>query len=87
MSFVQRELKRITAALLDEKDETRKREFYAAQQALCWALDPKFAKAPFNTITGIPAEPEDCSVRNHPLPFSDTCDHCVQPPPPKKISH
>lgn len=82
MSFICRELRKIESALHQETDEARKRELYAAQQALSWVLESRGYKAPYNMIMGIPVDSEDCLVHNHPLETSDTCDHCGQLPPP-----
>jgi hypothetical protein len=66
MSFVARELDRISARLRDpEHLPPGKYELlYAAQQALAWTLEPEGFKAPYDAIMGIPAEPEDCSERS-----------------------
>ncbi len=40
MGFVNRELERIAVALRERQPPKRQAELYAAQQALCWALDP-----------------------------------------------
>lgn len=68
MSFVQRELNKISSALLQEADEGRKNELYVAQQALFWVLDPSSYRTPFNMIMDIQAEPKDCSAHNHQPP-------------------
>jgi hypothetical protein len=63
MSFIQRELDRINAALHEPRfvDGTEEyRQLYAAQQALSWALDPEIFKAPYETIIGTLGDSEDC---------------------------
>lgn len=67
MSFVQRELDRIRAALLDEAQAEHYDELYTAQQALSWALDPEGAESPFTLLTrDRKPSSEDCSERNRP---------------------
>lgn len=46
MSFVQRELDKISAALRDPNAAEVHDKLYAAQQALSWAVDPELFKAP-----------------------------------------
>lgn len=53
MSFIQRELDRISTALQSDPDDKDYDRLYAAQQALAWALDPNGAKAPFAMIRDI----------------------------------
>jgi hypothetical protein len=59
MSFVARELDRISARLRHPDTQADQYEkLYAAQQALAWALDPDGAKSPYDTIltfAGLPA--------------------------------
>ncbi len=69
MSFVQRELDRITTALHKPSNDERYAELYAAQQALSWALEPIGFKAPFETIMGTQEVSEDCSKCSRPLPL------------------
>lgn len=68
MSFVQRELDRVSRALQGEEEGTARRDaLYVAQQALAWALDPDRFRSPYDMITsapvlpatGIPASSED----------------------------
>lgn len=62
MSFVQRELDRLSVALVaTDRDEPRWKELFAAQQALAWALEPGAAESPCRMITGedSPAGTED----------------------------
>jgi hypothetical protein len=63
MSFVTRELDRISARLLDPAllPEGEYERLYAAQQALSWALEPIGFKSPYDMITrGIPKGSEGC---------------------------
>ena len=53
MSFVQRELDRISALIANESLEgPRFKELFAAQQALAWALEPGGFSSPYESITG-----------------------------------
>lgn len=61
MSFVSRELDRISARLRHPDipaDEYEK--LYAAQQALAWALEPEGFRSPYDAISGTLAGSEDC---------------------------
>ena len=61
MSFIERELDRITKALHERHEEDDiYRQLYAAQQALSWALEPEGVKAPYSTIMGTPEATADC---------------------------
>ena len=61
MSFVARELDRISARLREPGIPEQEYEcLYAAQQALSWVLEPSGFKSPYDSITGIPADSEDC---------------------------
>lgn len=71
MGFVQRELDRIEAALVDEAIGTERfQQLFAAQQALKWTTEPQgFAtpldsidKLPASTTVGSRAEPAGCSA-------------------------
>ena len=69
MSFIQRELARISEGMERSHNEPEKRrEFYAAQQALSWALDPDAFRAPYETVTGTQEDSEGCSEHLRPLP-------------------
>lgn len=68
MSFIQRELDRISYALTHDPSRDKYPELYAAQQALAWAMDPEGFKAPYKMLV---PEGEDCPVAN------------LQPHPPK----
>lgn len=61
MSFIQRELDRISAALVDQPDANDYASLYAAQQALTWALEPTGIKSPFAMIRGTQEATGDCS--------------------------
>ena len=67
MSFVQRELDRVTTALREPSNGERHAELYAAQQALSWALEPLGFKAPFETIMGTQGGLEGCLEHIHPV--------------------
>lgn len=62
MSFVQRELDRISAALRADPQPNDYDLLYAAQQALAYAIDPEAAKAPLAMIRGTQAGSEGCSA-------------------------
>ncbi len=70
MSFIAREIEKLSRALCTDQQRPDYKELYAAQQALSWALDPKAFKAPYLTIMGTQGGSEDCSVdiRHSPLP-------------------
>lgn len=57
MSFLQREIDRIRAALT-EPPSADHAELYAAQQALAWALEPTGFKSPYELIRGLPPKPD-----------------------------
>ena len=60
VGFVARELDRLAEALREPQPPKRYGELYAAQQALCWALDPEHYKGPTATIvTGLVQAPTD----------------------------
>jgi len=75
---MQTELERLANALREPQSDERFCQFYAAQQALAWALDPVSARSPFDTISDgqvqplildKPEEPADCLDEIHPLAF------------------
>lgn len=68
MSFIQRELDRISAALVETPTANDYDSLYAAQQALSWALEPTGIKAPFAMIRGIQEVTADCLADRHPMP-------------------
>ncbi len=68
MSFVQRELDRITTALREPSNGERHAELYAVQQALSWALEPIGFKTPLETIMGTQEGSEGCLEHIHPVP-------------------
>ncbi len=72
MSFIQREIDRIQAALVAVKDERQYQELYAAQQALAWVLEPIGMASPAAVILGTPEAQEGCWAEPHPAPFSGT---------------
>lgn len=57
MSYVQRELDKIAAALQERASDDKFHELLTAQQALAWALDPTFYRAPTDAILGAPLLP------------------------------
>lgn len=58
MSYIQRELDKISAQLHETPRDTEKyQELYIAQQALSWALEPTGFRSPWNTINEILTEP------------------------------
>lgn len=67
MSFIKRELNRISGALRDSRHEENRDALYAAQQALSWAQDPNSFRTPYGTIMGIREGSEDCSDPHHQL--------------------
>lgn len=67
MSFLQREIDKIRAKLLELKTGEKYDQLYAAQQSLAWALDPDNAKSPYSMIMqDTPEEIEDCPASIHP---------------------
>jgi hypothetical protein len=77
MSFVNRELDRIAAALADEPlDTERWKQLHTAQQALKWTTEPRGFAAPLDYIdrqeplstTGTPAAIAGCSSGDRPPP-------------------
>lgn len=67
MSFVQRELDRISAAL-GAPNQAEYDRLYAAQQALSWALEPTGFKSPYDEIMGTLANSTDYLSLSCPLP-------------------
>ncbi len=65
-ALIQQELDRLAVALRDHERPECYREFYAAQQALSWALKPDGFAAPFDAIRGIQGAPAGCSDVPHP---------------------
>jgi hypothetical protein len=76
MSFIQRELERVGAALMQPQPSDHYAELYAVQQALLWALEPEGFKSPYDMIVGIsiPADLKDCQAGNDHSQFSNTLD-------------
>lgn len=56
MSFIKRELDRVTTAMQGADTNDQYVQLYAAQQALSWALDPEAAAAPLEVILSGRAE-------------------------------
>lgn len=71
MSFIQRELDKISVALVEKTNGADYDRLYAAQQALAWAIEPTGVRSPYNMIKGIAEAPEDYRAEPHQLPFSD----------------
>ncbi len=64
MSFIQRELDRLQGALNSGQDSPKREEYYAAIQALSWALEPNGFASPYNMISGETGEnPVDCPLK------------------------
>ena len=64
---IQQELDRLAVALRDHERPECYREFYAAQQALSWALEPDGYAAPHAAITGgTQGAPANCWGAPHP---------------------
>ena len=73
MSFLEREIARLAAAIVDPANIARRAELYAAQQALAWTTEPSGYASPFDMIMrDTREEPEGCPVEHRPLPFLDT---------------
>lgn len=72
MSFVQRELDRISRALHEPHSAERYAQLYAAQQALSWAMEPTGFRSPYDTVMDIEADQEDCLARIRPPVSSDS---------------
>ncbi len=70
MSFIQRELDRISAALRESPGRDDYAQLYAAQQALAWATEPQGYASPMKLLTGTSADSEGCLA--HPQP-ADEC--------------
>lgn len=68
MSFIQRELNRISTALRESPQSNDYDRLYAAQQALSWATDPNGFASPMKHIRGIQVGSEDCSAGPHQPP-------------------
>ncbi len=67
MSFIQRELDRISSALREDPQSNDYDRLYAAQQALSWASDPGRFASPMKHIRGIQEDSEDCSAVPRPI--------------------
>lgn len=71
MDHVNQELERLGRALR-EAPQRHYGEFYAAQQALSWALDAQAFKPPYSMITGTPQDSKDCPEYRGPPQCADT---------------
>ncbi|QIE53955.1 hypothetical protein G5B40_02695 [Pikeienuella piscinae] len=60
MSFIARELDRVSSALRENPQRNDYDRLYAAQQALAWAADPNGFASPMAMIVGIQEGSEDC---------------------------
>ena len=60
MSFIQRELDRIAVALREPREGEEYSRLYAAQQALSWAMEPDWFKAPYDAFSGTAQGSEGC---------------------------
>lgn len=65
MSFVAREVEKLSRALCENPRRDNHTELYAAQQALAWALDPKAVASPYNLLTGMSGDSTNCSEGNY----------------------
>ena len=72
MSFIQRELDRISGALRESPGGHDYEQLYAAQQALAWATEPHGYASPMKMITGHQVESEDQNPQ--PQPEINTLD-------------
>jgi hypothetical protein len=61
MSFIQRELDRISAALREPRLADKHDQLRAARQALSWALEPECFNSPRNSILNTHPNSGDCS--------------------------
>lgn len=75
MSFVQREIDRISSELRLSPKPNDYDLLYLTQQALSWAIDPDGYKSPMVMLRGTQEGTEDCSVDPHPEQSSDTSSH------------
>lgn len=62
MSFIARELERLSRALHADPEPDHCAELRAAQQALAWALEPSSALSPYAVITGTVQDAGGCSA-------------------------
>jgi hypothetical protein len=67
MSFIQRELDRISMALREPRFADRCDQLRAAQQALSWALEPEGFNSPFKSVAGNQPNSGDCSPGVYPV--------------------
>jgi hypothetical protein len=79
--FIRRELERLSAALSQRQTTEQYCALYAAQQALCWALEPGGFAAPSEVVENGLVQPlrgtledsGDCSADRRRSPSSGTC--------------
>ncbi len=69
--FIERELGRLRAAILDHSNADKRDFLHAAQQALEWAREPNGFATPFAMVMGIREERVDCPALRHPVQSSD----------------
>ena len=60
------EYERLNSAINDGSYREQHNKLYAARQALGWALNPKAAASPYDTIMGNWEVSKDCPVECHP---------------------
>lgn len=60
MSFIQREIDRLNAAIRNRQDNANHEKMYSAQQALSCALDPNNFASPYDLTMGTQANLEGC---------------------------
>jgi alkylhydroperoxidase family enzyme len=65
MSFIQRELDRLSAAMREPCSTDIYDRLSTAQQALAWALEPTVIAELYTTITRREAGAEDCPSSSH----------------------
>lgn len=73
MTFIQRELDRISPLLLD-LNHPQHAELYAAQQALHWAQEPNGFASPYRMLMGTLEGSADCPPSSN--PDSSECVFC-----------
>jgi hypothetical protein len=61
---IKHEIHKIRVALLDHSSPEYPR-YWAAQQALAWAMNPNDFAPPFDAIKGSGAAREDCLAQSH----------------------
>jgi hypothetical protein len=66
--YIAAELKAIGERLAAGPDPFLHAGLYTAQQALCWAVQPKAFASPLAVVTGSAATQECCSEQSRPTP-------------------